>query len=296
MKRLLLTLLLMLVFAPTASAQSGGCAAGWHPVDAQTWWYETQFGPDPEMDARHLHTGGCIPRREITLSGTVGFDVVVKMHNDPGRITYVAIVVKTDTLEKTYQSVNPGWTCPTADCTFIRHFDLPVSAFDKSGLEEIRFRATSRQPDGNEMRTSVNFQTHISNGKPLDHFGRMPYIRGKGWYTGLNYCESAFRTDLTPLPIFPVPDLWEPNIRQIDHGSSDADPTWHSIRLNPDIHNGDSGERLTSAPGPRDGVFPIDTTADEFYYSGFYSLMIETECTTAAGTNTGVLVLPFEVN
>jgi hypothetical protein len=244
------------------------------------------------MDARHLHTGGCIPRREVTLSGIVPFDVVVKMHNDPGRVTYVAIVVKTASMESTYQSVNPGWTCPTHDCTFVQHFELPMSAFDKSGLEEIRFRATSRQPSGNELRTSVNFQTHVDNGKPLDNVTRLPFLRLKGWYTGVGYCEAGYRSDLVPLPSGPVSGLWTPNIRQVDHGSSDADPTAHSIRIDPDIHGGHPGTFLTQGPGGRDGPFSINTTQ---LPNGEHKLFLETECQTARGVTTGAGVVPFVV-
>ena len=276
---------------PPPPPPPNGCMAGWYPVDAQSWWHDAP-GPFVDAEAKHLHVGGCIPRRDTVLTGTVPFDLTLKLHNNDGRVTYVAIVVKTDTLESTYRSVNPGWTCPSADCVFTQHFDLPVSAFDKSGREEIRFRATTLEPNGKEIRASINFEAVIQNGKPLDDFGRMPYTRGKGWYTGLNYCESAYRDDLTPLPSTPVSGIWSPNIRQLDHGTDDANPTSWSIRVDPDIHHGNLGTFLGSGTGGRDGVFAINTAQ---LANGPHKLFIETECETSAGRNGGILVLPFEV-
>jgi hypothetical protein len=257
-------------------------------VDAQSWWEDSA-----QPAKRHLHMGACIPERE-TLSGTIHIDAKVQMHDNlaGSKITYVAIVWETGASgDHTYFSRNPGWTCGSNQCSFWQGFDMPVSAFDRSGLEGIRLRATDREPSAKELRVSMNFQAYIENGKTRQDMTRMAYLRLKGWYTGLNYCESAYRSDVTPLPDGPVSGVWSPWLRQIDHGSTDADPTYHSIRLDPDLHNGIPGTFLNEGSGPRDGYFNIDTTG----LMGTHKLMLETECETSAGQNSGVGVIPFTV-
>lgn len=284
--RFLLIAVLLLLLPSTAQAAGDPNTCVGYPetrqfVDGQSWWEQSG-----DAEPRHLHIGACIPERE-QLSGTIHIDAKVQLHANPGKVTYVAIVWESSGGDHTYTSVNPGWTCPNlADCTFFKAFDIPVSAWDKSGLNGIRLRATAKQPDGKEMRASLNFQSYINNGKSLSNMTRMPYLRGKGWYTGLNYCEAALRTDVTPLPDSPVTSPWGPWIRQTDHGSTDANPTHHDVRLDPDIHAGIPGTFLVDGVGARDGVVSVAAT-------GPHKLFSKTDCTTSAGTNSGVLVVPF---
>jgi hypothetical protein len=281
--------------APTTTAAppaTNGCKPGWYPIEGQTWWWEPAFGGDEEMNARHLHVGGCIPHRTTTLSGTVDFDLVVKMHNNPGTVYYLAVVFKTDSMEQSY-SVNPGWKCPTVDCTFTRRISLPMSNFDKAGLQEIRFRASDRQADlGTELRASVNTQAIIDNGKTVNPIDRQPYLRGKGWYTDFLYCEADYRTDITPMPTGPVSGTWTPVLRQVNHNAGDAPLTRHTVRVDPNIHGGHSGTFLVDAPGQREGPLAIDTTR---LSNGDHKLMIHSECETSEGINGGVLLVPFSV-
>lgn len=278
----------------TVPAPAGACATGWYLAEGQSWWWQPSFGGDRDSNSRHIHVGGCIPRKDTVLTGTVPFDVVVKMHNSPAtaRVYYVAVVVKTSSMEQSI-SVDPGWSCPTVDCTFTRHFDIPVSLFDKSGLEEFRFRASSRQPDlGTEIRASINFQTRINNGKTVDNVTRYPWLRGKGWYTDSLYCESGYRDDLSPTPSGPVSGIWSPVLRQVDHDAGDAPVTRHTARMNPDIHHGNPGAFLFDGPGQREGAVSINTG---LLPSGPNKLMIHTECETSKGVNSGVLVVPVDV-
>lgn len=297
MRRIIVALAVVagMFMVPTAASAAPDpltCAGYPEPrvfVDSQSWW--TQPG---ETEARHLHLGACIPEREH-LSGVIHIDARLMLHNNPGQVTYLAIVVKTASMEQTYKSLNTGWTCPNrGNCTFWQGFDVPSSAFDHSGLEELRLRATAKQPDtGKEMRASLNWQSYIANGKSVSNVTRMPYLRGKGWYTGLGYCEAAYRSDVTPLPDGPVPTpTWSPWIRQIDHGTDDANPTHYDIRLDPDIHNGIPGTFLASGSGSRDATIAVPTGT---LTSGFHTLFAHTECQTSAGINAGVLTVRFRV-
>ncbi len=254
-------------------------------VDAQAWWQQPG-----DAEARHLHLGACIPERE-TLTGTVHIDARVQMHANPGRVRYAAIVWETGASgDHTYSSSNPGWTCPDlGDCTFPIGFDIPTSAWDRSGLEGLRLRATARQPDGKEQHVSINFQAYIDNGKTASDMTRRPYLRAKGWYTGAKYCETAYRSDVTPLPDGTVSGTWSPWIRQLDHGSLDADPTHHDVRLDPRIHAGEPGTFLLDGLGPRDGPVDVDTSL----FGGSHKLFAKTDCETPEGVNSGVLVVPF---
>jgi hypothetical protein len=277
----------------TAPPPSGGCPAGWYQSEGQSWWWQPSFGGDPEYNARHLHVGGCIPHRTTTLSGTVPFTVTVKMHHNPGKVYYVAVVFKTDSMETSYK-VDPGWTCPTMDCTFTHTFNLPMSNFDKAGLQEIRFRASDRQSDlGTEIRASINFQANIANGKTVNPIDRQPYLRGKGWYSDMLYCEADYRTDLTPIPTAPVSGTWSPVLRQVDHNAGDAPLSRHTVRIDPNIHGGYKGLYLVDAPGQREGPLAIDTTQ---LSNGEHKLMVHSECADSeGGLNGGVLIVPFTV-
>jgi hypothetical protein len=213
------------------------------------------------------------------------------LHNMPAGAAYryLAVVTKGPDYETTVSSLDPGLQCAAAmlTCEAWHAFRVPISAFQHSGLQELRLRGGVSPIDGNSLRPSLNWMTYVWNGKSRADTVRMPYLRAKGWYTGLNYCEAAYRSDATPLPDGAVAVPWSPWLRQPDHGSSDADPTYWSIRLDPNLHMGVSGAFLGQGTGQRDGRFTVDAP------SGAHRLFLQTECETSQGAVNGILVLPF---
>ncbi len=272
-------------------------------VEAQAWWLN-----DPDRgfnggDRGHAHMGACIPERE-RVSGTVPFDVRIVMHDNPGRLTYVAAVFKTRSTEITVARKSPSRTCNggVGTCTFWFHFALDVDDFPVSGLEEIRFRSTvqERSPSGEreEMRPSLNFQVWVANGQPRSDVTRYPYLRGKGWYTGPAYCEAAF---LDKIPDRPRSGVWRPRVLLDDHDggtAGDAKVTRHTVTLDPDFHAvpEDPGRLIRRG---RDGLpattLAIDTTK---LANGAHKLHLRADCDdpTKGSINSGVLVIPFTVS
>ncbi len=266
-------------------------------VEAQTWW--TVATPQTGTPHGHLHVGACIPERE-KLSAPRDLDVRLILHdNGPTKVyssgsypPYVSLVHKgagyETTVEKDYFT---GWSCAVGTCTKWTKMTLDPAKFQESGLQEVRFRffLHVKDPDGTKrMSASLNWQLYVDNGKTRRDVTRDPFVRGKGWYTGSNYCEAGLRS--VPLPDYPVADPWAPVVRLLDHGTSDVDPKHHTVTLDPDFHNGVPGTVIRSADGTYEG--PVSVPAGP----GPHRLALKNECPDSRGTNVGVLVVPFASN
>ena len=259
-------------------------------VEAQAWWTRTpgQAG----RDFGHLHVGACLPERE-TLRGVVTLDVRLILHDNPGRFAYLALVLKgTDDETTVSKHELPGFSCPVGTCERWLAVPLDTSQFGQAGLQEIRLRAFVDEPDRERMHASLNWQAYIDNGKAQAAVSRRAYLRGKGWYTGAGYCEPDLVS--VPLPDGPVSGVWSPHLRIVDHGSSaDLPVTRHSVRLDPDVHNGIPGTILREGAGPWEGRLAIDTTQ---LANGPHKLFLRAECADPRGsTNAGVLIVTFMV-
>lgn len=269
-------------------------------VDAQGWWV-----PEADQtgtDHGHVHGGACIPERQtLDAAATPNLDLWfrVVMHANPGKVTYSSMVFKSTATEVTVQKALEvaGLTCPVGTCTRWAHFSQPLSLFDRTGLQEIRFRTFVNEPDGKQQNTSVNFQAYVTGtGKALSNVTRMPYLRGKGWYTGALYCAADYLS--VPLPMAPVSGVWSPTVQEVTHSSDASLPvSSHITRLDPDFHAVPPVQGTTLADGP--GELPpttlaIDTT---LLANGVHKLHLRSNCRddTQSSTNSGVLSVPFLV-
>jgi len=257
-------------------------------VDAQSWWLETPGKTGTSFG--HVHLGGCIPERE-QHSQSITLDVRLVLHDNPGVVAEAVLVTKTTTTETTqiHDKSVAGFTCPIGTCERWVQWTVPLSWFDHSGLQEIRYRVYVDEPDGNRMIASLNYQTFIENGKPLADVTRNAYLRGKGWYTGAGYCEASLRE---PLRDQPVGSTYNPMIASVDHGTADDRPVTHAIVLrDADIHNDIPGTKLLEA---NDGWGPNRVGAGNGSTSGPHKLLIRSDCDDPRGsTNSGVLVYTF---
>jgi hypothetical protein len=258
-------------------------------VDAQSWWTTTPGkGGD---DFGHAHVGACIPERE-SISTPTALDIRVVLHENPGKIGSLRLVTKTKDQEviriKDYSLW--GTTCPVGTCEYWRSYTLDPAWFNYSGLQEVRFRLTVNEPDGNTMQASMNWQAYIWNGNPRLDVTRQPWLRGKGWYSGAEYCEAAYKS--VPLPDVPVSDVWSPYLKMVWHGSvADLPVTHHTAGLDPDFHNGTRGTILRDGEGPWQGDQPVDPST---LAPGRHRLFMRSDCDDPRGsTNSGVLVVPF---
>lgn len=260
-------------------------------VDAQSWWRTTP-GKDG-TDFGHAHMGGCIPERE-QHSETITLDVRLILHNNPGKVAEAVLVTKTTSTETTqiHDKSIAGFTCPIGTCETWLRWNVPLSWFDHSGLQEIRYRVYIDEPDGNRMIVSLNYQTYINNGKPLSDVTRKAYLRGKGWYTGAGYCEASLRQ---PLPDHGVGAAYSPLVAMVNHGASDDRAVTHSLVLrDANFHDGISGTTLAEGNGQWG---PKRVQAGYQAESGPHRLLIKANCDDPRGsTNTGVLVYTFNRN
>ena len=266
-------------------------------AEAQAWWVPTRPGQVGD-DFGHVHVGSCIPERESISAESIPIDIRVMLHDNPGKVMYVGVVVKGTNYEKTVAKLTaPNFTgAQDATVTKWLHYDLPLSSFDASGLQEIRYRVFVDEPNTSDlMHSSINFQTFINSGKGRSDVTRRAYLRFKGWYTGAGYCESAYRSDLTPLPDHALTGGWAPALQFLWHGEPvDRLVTHHAVRLDPDFHAAPpvEGTVLRDAVGPWEGTQPIDTT---MLPNGTHRLHLKADCDDPRATNSGVGVVAFNV-
>jgi hypothetical protein len=268
-------------------------------VESQAWWVQTPASVG--TDFGHAHLGACIPERETVggASSTVPLDIRLTLHENPARshasLPYMSVVVKGTDYEDTLAKFHDiGWSCPLSTCTRWHHYDLPLSAFRHSGLQEVRFRWFIPEPDGNQMHTSINWQLFVENGATRANVTRRPHPRFKGWYTGAGYCEASQTS--TPLPDRPLTRPWTPHMWMAWDGSSeDLRVSRHVVALDPDNHAYPPmpGTVLEQGPGEFIGRITINPAT---LSPGTHRLVARTECDDPRGsTNAGVQVVAFNV-
>ena len=199
----------------------------------QTWWIQTPGKTGTTFG--HMHVGACLPT-ERTVSGVMGIDVRIILHDNPGEFDYwnwcwcrtrrsYRFPTRTDL---------HGLTCPSGTCVGWSHADVDTRQLDYDGRQELRIRAYTNTPDGNVMHSSINAFLDLANGKSVNPLDRRAYQRGKGRYTGSGYCEASF---LSAVPYGPVSGTWAPTVLIADHGAADdLVVTHHTIRIDPDFH------------------------------------------------------------
>lgn len=153
-------------------------------VEAQARWMPTRAGQTGN-DFEHAHVGSSIPERETITAATIPIDIRVTLHDNPGKLIYVGVVVKGTSYENTVAKLYDPTLVGQRDGTVNRwlHYDLPLSAFHSSGLQEIPYRLFVSEPNTTDItHASLNFQTNIANGAPVANVTRLPFLRLKGWY------------------------------------------------------------------------------------------------------------------
>jgi len=228
-----------------------------------------------------------MPYKQV-VSGIITLDVRLILHENPGTVTSVNPVLKTDSQELSLPKTYLDWTCTGTCERWVRlTVDTRLSNYD--GVQEIRIRTFVDEPDGNEMHASVNTLVDVQNGDPENPIDRRAYQRFKGWYTGSGYCEPDILTDL---PIGPIAS-WSPTVQALDHGASDdLAVSRYVVSLDANVHKGIPGTVLLSGEGELQ-----PTTLDlSGLASGTHRLSIRAECDDPRGsTNVGVGVTTFTV-
>lgn len=299
--------------APPDEPQGGVYGERRQFIDAQSWWVPTPG--EKGTDHGHVHIGACIPERE-TITDSFKLSIRMVLHS-PGQQKvygvgsssppYVSVVLKDDLIEKsTYKLYESGWNCATpGTCTRWRTQTVDVAPFTTDGRKEIRFRFFSDVKDGTaeaRMATSLNWQFNLDRPtvSTVDNYDRMPYLRGKGWYSNPGtkssggYCEPDLVS--VPLPDAPISGTWSPSVKMVWHGGTD-DPriAAREARIDPDFHAGVPGTTIMSGAGEFKGPLSINTTT---LANGTHKLFLRAVCHDADGRGSdlhGVLIVPFVV-
>jgi hypothetical protein len=256
-------------------------------LESQAWWLQTPGKTG--TDNGHVHIGTCFPHAQ-KVTGVVGFDVRIILHDNPGRLTHINIGVAGEWGSIRSVALTPDWRCsPTGTCTKWFRVYVDTRKVPRDGRQEFRFRAQVKQPDGKEMIASTGWLAWVQNGKAISHYRDAWSAEARGWYTGVGYANAKIES----LPMSPVSGMWYPKVR-MTAGSGGIPVTSYRAVLDPDFHAGKNGTTIRSGLGSFKGTLGIDTTK---LSNGKHKLVLLASANALVGsTNKGVLVVPFTVS
>ncbi len=298
MKRLIWVALLALVavFVPVQAAQAADpltCEGYPEPrvfIEAQDWWQPTISGTE---NHGHVHVGACWPRTHLAdgsfnrVTGNVHLDVVVKLHENPGRLDFVRVHLN-DANGGNQQVFRRDidQRCPTADCTWVVPVDFNGAASPVDGFQNIRLAAIVQHDDGTKAFGGTALQVYLANGKTVRHqsggFGApIPRQVTHGWYSGALYTNAEIRSWMPHT----VSGVWTPQVR-LDKGSSPVNVRRSFASIDPNFHAGFAGQVILDRPGPYTGPLAVDTRG---LTNGQHKLFLRADapCDGTAGQNCG---------
>lgn len=284
--------------------------------DSQAWWKDKNEG---YFDQEHLMLATCFPHAQ-TVKGIVPFDLVIKLHNNPGKITWVRAQIYLSSSDPNYSAIKngchgdgivcydpqPPLSCPptVTDCTFNIHLEVDTTKFPYDGLQE--FRIATNMDMGNSMRLyqTNGWRAYLANGKPVKPVGfdsTLLSVEGRGWHTGTNYINAR----LDSFPQSPVSGTWKFKVR-LDKGAGGTPVTEHEILIDPSTHEGNRG---IAVPITVNGVAKVTPYLGSGRYTGSVSidtckltngthrlfLRAGSTISSPPGTDSGVIVVPFTV-
>jgi hypothetical protein len=255
-------------------------------LDAQGWW--TPKG----QSAQHTHVALCVPQYKV--SGVVGFDIRVIMHDNPGTLQslYVQVADRGGPHLAT-PLLKPNWR-PGPDGTFTRwfHLDVDTRVARYDGSQELRIHARIIGPDGKMWYPGTGWQINVDNGKADLNYRKDPtrFSAARNWYPNFAYTNAQFQGQL---PLARVSGTWTFEVR-MERGSGGRAVTGHRAAIDPDghVHPPAPGITLKQGSGPFIGTLAIDTTE---LANGWHRLVLRADSLGSSGTSSGVLVVPFQV-
>jgi hypothetical protein len=230
-------------------------------LEAQDWWM-----PPGTEDFGHVHLGVCFPRVGERVAGTVHFDFVVQLHENPGTLQYVRIhLLDGNGGNHQIARVNVGESaadhCPASpdQCIWTIPVDLDTTEANTDGYLNFRGAAIVTHPGdgGTKQFAGAAWPLYVDNGGPTDDSISPTRIAGSNWYQGANYEEAEL---LSPLPET-VSGTWTPTVN-MDAGAGGIDVASSFVSLDPAFHAmpPDEGTVLLDQAGPYKGPVTIDTT------------------------------------
>lgn len=296
-RRLLLALGLVCAFlaatpSPVQAAPDPTACTGYAEprvfLEAQDWWKPTVSGTE---DFGHVHLGICFPLGQ-PVSGTVPFDFVVQLHENPGVLQNVRIhLLDGNGANHQVISVKVGQTaaqhCPATpdQCSWVIPVPLNTTVAGTDGFLNFRPAAIVMHPGagGTKQFAGAAWPLDLANGKPVKNSISPLRIAGSSWYTGSLYEEAEF---LSPLPAT-VSGVWTPTVamhpgaggKAVDHSFASIDPAFHASPPS-------EGRVLLDRTGAYKGPVTIDTTT---LPNGPHKLFLRADspCDGSAGNDCG---------
>jgi len=273
-------------------------------LEAQDWWKPTVSGTE---DFGHVHLGMCFPLQKdangnfVKVSGTVHFDFVVQLHENPGLLKNVRIHLldgNGGNHQVTSTTINQtaAQHCPATpdQCTWVIPQDLNTTVSATDGFNNFRAAAIVMHPGdgGTKQFAGSAWGLYLNNGKPVRHYSGMrasdgsakPRTAGGNWYQGSLYEQAEFNSWL---PAEPVSGLWMFNVL-LDKGAGGTDVTHSFASLDPAFHAMPPypGQVLLDQNAPYHGALTVDTTT---LTNGPHKLFLRADspCDGTAGNNCG---------
>jgi hypothetical protein len=267
-------------------------------LESQVWWQRTPGRQGTNFG--HVHTGVCFPYLR-KIHGRVAFDVVTKLHRNPGVFKDIIFQARNERYSprprQLRRRIVVGKRCPRKsrnDCTFITRVVVNTRVLPTDGLWQFRIRSRVREPDGHIAMPSNAFPTFVRNRK--SRVDGAAWTQGRGWYGKRFGYNNAFL--LSAIPRRPVTGLWRPKIRTtrtrgrvggaITRTVVTIDPNFHAVPPN-------TGVVLSDRPSRVERATPIDT---RLLSNGKHKLVIVAQTRNvgrSGSTLSGVLVIPFRV-
>ena len=303
----LIMALLGLVFASTASAADPITCEGYPQprvlYESQSGWSDAEgstYGA-----AEHVHSGACFPYLK-TVSGSVQFDVVTKLHNSWGHYLRKVRVQGASSQDgaRTLSEVDFRGTrqCLVADCTFVTSLTVDTDSL-AAGRWEFRIHSDSRRTPDTLAPSNLSTNGWLvcirdCAGGRTPQAVSWPATEGRGWYKPKRgrvkgYISPRFMEQLPST----VSGTWCPLVRIVPGSNEGQNPVDRSFAtIDPHFHAvpEDPGRVLLDQVGEfRNQRICVDTTT---LVNGSHKLMLRAYGTSGySGEQWGAMVVSFNV-
>lgn len=236
--------------------------------------------------------GTCFPVG-ATLTGKVHFDIIVLIDN-PGVLDLVEIQLfgNSGQLGSTDKAPTPNKKCPTV-CQLPFSIDVDTARFKVDGLQEFRFHAEIKEPDGKHLMATTGWQAYFKNGFKVSNYRTqgISFEEARGWYDGEGYTCGRFTS---PMPWQAVSGTWKISVAAVK-GSGGRTVGSHLVSIDacPTCQPESDGTVINSGDGQFTGSLSIDTTK---LTNGLHTVWVRASAPSPTGsTLSGTEVVPFVV-
>jgi len=305
---LLLAIVAALLLPATAQAEDcGGYPQPRVYLGTQSWWADDELASGG--DTQHVHAETCFPLEQV-VSEVTTLDVVVKMHNEQGRmLRRVRVDAAAEGQETERFEVQPETFCESDGCTFNVAVPIDTSLLPAGRWE---WRVAAETSDGTAAIGRRNLATSgwVTCVRSCEGVTpRNERYEARGWYRTVRGSAKGYingRWGWLPShdaefpwrdgAFVPVSGVWCPPLKAlagVQEGTT-IEPIERSfVSIDPDFHHGSPGFVLHDEPGGLQERVCVDTTA---FPDGQHKLFVQGYSSDLfLGQLWGGFVIPFEI-